>query len=259
MARSGRHAVNRADPDNVIDDGAPCAVDPHWDIIMIKSFFITGTDTDVGKTLVARTLLREFAAQGIRCAGYKPISAGCARTPDGLRNQDALLLQGAASLSLPYERVNPFAYEPPIAPHIAAREVGESISLEGLSAGLRSIEQAGAELILVEGAGGWFLPLDRTHLLSDWVKQENLPVIVVVGAKLGCLNHALLTFAAIRNMDLPIAGWVINRVHREMSHYQENLDTLRGLLPAPFLGEIPFVNKPLEADLGGCLDLSPLL
>lgn len=226
---------------------------------MVKSFFITGTDTDVGKTLVARTLLREFAAQGIRCAGYKPISAGCARTPDGLRNQDALLLQAAASLALPYERVNPFAYEPPIAPHIAAREVGESISLEGLSAGLRSIEQAGAELILVEGAGGWFLPLDRTHLLSDWVKQENLPVIVVVGAKLGCLNHALLTFAAIRNMDLPIAGWVINRVHREMSHYQENLDTLRGLLPAPFLGEIPFVNKPLEADLGGCLDLSPLL
>ncbi|MGY4108294.1 dethiobiotin synthase [Aeromonas encheleia] len=226
---------------------------------MVKSFFITGTDTDVGKTLVARTLLREFAAQGIRCAGYKPVSAGCARTAEGLRNQDALLLQQAASLALPYERVNPFAFEPPIAPHIAAREVGETIRLSGLSAGLREIEQAGAELVIVEGAGGWFLPLDRNHLLSDWVKQENLPVIVVVGAKLGCLNHALLTFAAIRHMDLPIAGWVINRLSDGMSHYQENLETLRGLLPAPFLGEIPFVNNPLEADLRGCLDISPLL
>ncbi|MEG0006567.1 MAG: dethiobiotin synthase [Aeromonas sp.] len=226
---------------------------------MVKSFFITGTDTDVGKTLVARTLLREFAAQGIRCAGYKPISAGCAHTDEGLRNQDALLLQAAASLALPYDQVNPFAYAPPIAPHIAAREVNEAITLNGLSEGLRTIEQAGAELILVEGAGGWFLPLDRTYLLSDWVKQENLPVIVVVGAKLGCLNHALLTFAAIRNQDLPIAGWVMNRVDEEMSHYQENLDTLRGLLPAPFLGEIPFVNKPLEADFRGYLDISPLL
>lgn len=226
---------------------------------MVKSFFITGTDTDVGKTLVARTLLRELAAQGISCAGYKPISAGCARTAEGLRNQDALLLQAAASLPLPYDLVNPFAYEPPIAPHIAAREVGESIPLSGLSAGLRAIKQAGAELVIVEGAGGWFLPLDRTYLLSDWVRQENLPVIVVVGAKLGCLNHALLTFAAIRNMDLPIAGWVINRLDEHMSHYQENLDTLRGLLPAPFLGEIPFVNNPLEADLRGCLDISPLL
>lgn len=111
----------------------------------------------------------------------------------------------------------------------------------------------------MEGAGGWYLPLDRKHLLSDWVKQENMPVILVVGAKLGCLNHALLTFAAIRNDRLPVAGWVINRLHSAMSHYQENLDTLRGMLPAPFLGEIPFINNPFEADLQGRLDISPLL
>ncbi|MBL0623049.1 dethiobiotin synthase [Aeromonas veronii] len=225
----------------------------------MKSFFITGTDTDVGKTLVARTLLREFSAQGIKCAGYKPVSAGCARTPDGLRNLDAVLLQEAASLPLPYEVVNPFAYEPPIAPHIAACEARQPITMQGLSEGLRKIEQAGAELAVVEGAGGWYLPLDRKHLLSDWVKQENMAVIMVVGAKLGCLNHALLTFAAIRNDQLPVAGWVINRLHGSMSHYQENLDTLRGLLPAPFLGEIPFINNPLEADLQGRLDISPLL
>ena len=225
----------------------------------MKSFFITGTDTDVGKTLVARTLLREFSAQGIRCAGYKPVSAGCARTPDGLRNLDAVLLQEAASLALPYDLVNPFAYEPPIAPHIAASEVRQPIDMQGISEGLRKIEQAGAELTVVEGAGGWYLPLDRQHLMSDWVKQENMAVIMVVGAKLGCLNHALLTCAAIRNDNLPVAGWVINRLHGAMSHYQENLDTLRSLIPAPFLGEIPFVNNPLEANLQGRLDISPLL
>lgn len=120
---------------------------------MVKSFFVTGTDTDVGKTLVARTLLLEFAAHGLRCAGYKPISAGCARTPDGLRNLDAVLLQEAASLPLPYDLVNPYAYEPPIAPHIAASEARDAITLKGLSDGLRQIEQAGAELVVVEGRG----------------------------------------------------------------------------------------------------------
>ena len=171
---------------------------------MVKSFFVTGTDTDVGKTLVARTLLLEFAAHGLRCAGYKPISAGCARTPDGLRNLDAVLLQEAASLPLPYDLVNPYAYEPPIAPHIAASEARDAITLKGLSDGLRQIEQAGPSWWWWRG-GGWFLPLDRKHLLSDWVKQENMPVIMVVGAKLGCLNHALLTFAAIRNKQ-PAGG-----------------------------------------------------
>lgn len=227
--------------------------------MMSKSFFITGTDTDVGKTLVARTLLHAFASRGIVCAGYKPVSAGCTATPEGLRNQDALLLQRAASLPLPYELVNPFAYAPPIAPHIAAAEAGRPIALAGLSAGLRAIEQVGAELILVEGAGGWCLPLGGGALLSDWVARERLPVILVVGMRLGCLNHALLTVAAIRSMGLPVAGWVANRLDPQMSRYGENLAALRELLSAPFLGEIPFVDKPLEADLRGCLDLAPLL
>ncbi|MFM7967325.1 ATP-dependent dethiobiotin synthetase BioD [Aeromonas sp. A-5] len=129
----------------------------------------------------------------------------------------------------------------------------------GCRDGLRQIEQAGAELVVVEGAGGWFLPLDRKHLLSDWVKQENMPVIMVVGAKLGCLNHALLTFAAIRNdQGLPVAGWVINRLwfHEPLSGKSGHLE---GLAAAPFLGEIPFINNPLEADLRGRLDISPLL
>ncbi len=226
---------------------------------MGTSYFITGTDTDVGKTLVARTLLLALVARGIRCAGYKPVSAGCTRTPEGLRNLDALLLQQAATVALPYEQVNPYAFEPPIAPHIAARERGVSISFEGLSAGLREIEAAGADLVIVEGAGGWFLPLDHQRLLSEWVAQERLPVILVVGARLGCLNHALLTVSAIRQQGLTLAGWVINRVDPHMSRYEENLDTLKAMLPAPFLGELPFVDAVNEVDLHHCLDVSPLL
>jgi dethiobiotin synthetase len=164
---------------------------------MGTSYFITGTDTDVGKTLVARTLLLALGARGIRCAGYKPVSAGCTRTPEGLRNRDALLLQQAATVALPYEQVNPYAFEPPIAP-ISPPVSGVSIPFEGLSAGLREIEGAGADLVIVEGGGGWFLPLDHQRLLSEWVAQERLPVILVVGARLGCLNHALLTVSAIR-------------------------------------------------------------
>lgn len=226
---------------------------------MGTSYFITGTDTDVGKTLVARTLLLALAARGIRCAGYKPVSAGCPRTPEGLRNLDALLLQQAGTVALPYEQVNPYAFEPPIAPHIAARERGVSIPFEGLSAGLREIEGAGADLVIVEGAGGWFLPLDHQRLLSEWVAQERLPVILVVGARLGCLNHALLTVSAIRQQGLTLAGWVINRVDPHMSRYEENLDTLKAMLPAPFLGELPFVDAVNEVDLHHCLDVSPLL
>jgi dethiobiotin synthetase len=135
-----------------MDIGAPLRPALHRGIIMGTSYFITGTDTDVGKTLVARTLLLALGARGIRCAGYKPVSAGCTRTPEGLRNRDALLLQQAATVALPYEQVNPYAFEPPIAP-ISPPVSGVSIPFEGLSAGLREIEGAGADLVIVEGAG----------------------------------------------------------------------------------------------------------
>ncbi|MBZ6071121.1 MULTISPECIES: dethiobiotin synthase [Aeromonas] len=226
---------------------------------MAKTFFITGTDTDVGKTQVACALLRELAALDYKAAGYKPISAGCARTPQGLRNLDALLLQEAGNVDLPYEAINPIAYEPPIAPHIAAEECHSPISLETITSGLHRLQQSEADVVLVEGAGGWYLPLDRQHLLSDWVREQNLPVILVVGAKLGCLNHALLTFEAIRREGLPVVGWVMNRVTPEMSHYRQNLDTLRGLLPAPFLGEMPWLPEHRRHETSGLLDVSPLL
>lgn len=226
---------------------------------MARTFFITGTDTDVGKTLVACALLREWTAMGYRAVGYKPVSAGCANTLQGLRNLDAMLLQEAGNVELPYEAINPIAYEPPIAPHIAAEESGRPIETDVITQGLRRLEASEADFVLVEGAGGWHLPLDRQHLLSHWVRQQNLPVILVVGAKLGCLNHALLTFDAIRREGLPVAGWIMNRLHPDMSHYQQNLDTLRGLLPAPFLGEMPWLSENQREMTHGFLDISPLL
>nr|WP_042042938.1 dethiobiotin synthase [Aeromonas rivuli] len=225
---------------------------------MMTTFFITGTDTDVGKTLVSRALLQAASAQGRSCVGYKPISAGCEPTPQGLRNRDALQLQQAASLSLPYEWVNPFAYAPPIAPHIAAAQVGQPIVEAELTAGLRRLENNGAELVLVEGAGGWHLPLNAQRLLSDWVSDLRLPVVLVVGAKLGCLNHALLTLAAIEQAGLLLAGWVMNRLPCGMSCYEENLATLRQRLPAPLLGEIPILSEPDSANVQEYLDISLL-
>ena len=225
---------------------------------MVRTYFITGTDTDVGKTLVARTLLQAFAARGIVCAGYKPISAGCARTPEGLRNLDAQQLQAAASLPLPIDSVNPYAFEPPIAPHIAAREVGETIPFAGLSAGLREIERAGAERVIVEGAGGWFLPLDHQHLLSDWVALERLPVILVVGVRLGCISHALLTAEAIAQDGLQLAGWVANIIDPRTSRLEENLATLAERLPAPCLGRVPKLKSPTAEAVAQYLQLDLL-
>ncbi|MFM4802765.1 dethiobiotin synthase [Aeromonas bivalvium] len=224
----------------------------------MATFFITGTDTDVGKTLVTRALLQGLSAEGLACAGYKPVSAGCEPTPEGLRNRDALLLQQAASVALPYEWVNPFAYAPPIAPHIAATQAGQPIDEAGITAGLRRIEGSSADWVLVEGAGGWHLPLNEHRLLSDWVAQQRLPVVLVVGAKLGCLNHALLTLAAIEQAGLSLAGWVMNRLPCGMSCYEENLATLRQRLPAPLLGEIPTLSDPDSANLREYINISLL-
>lgn len=225
---------------------------------MTQAYFVTGTDTDVGKTLVACALLREWVAAG-RCAvGYKPVAAGCEQTDQGLRNGDALQLQAAGNLALPYEAINPIAFAPPIAPHIAARECGQPICVETISRGFRQLQQSGADRVLVEGAGGWHLPLNQDSLLSDWVQQQGLPVILVVGARLGCLNHALLTAEAIRARGLPLAGWVMNRVSPEMNRYQENLETLRQCLNAPLLGEIPWLAPNQRAATAGMLDISLL-
>ena len=226
---------------------------------MTKTFFITGTDTEVGKTVSTVALLRAANKLGLLTAAYKPVASGCDLMEEGLCNQDVVMLQKNTSLRLAYEQLVGYCFEPHIAPHIASDECGVPIELDVLSQGLNRLKETDADMIFVEGAGGWRLPIGQGHFLSDWVRHENLPVILVVGAKLGCLNHAMLTCEAIEHDRLNLAGWCVNRIHPGMSYYKVNLDTLKSLLPAPFLGEIPYLARPFESDLGQYLDLSALV
>jgi len=197
-------------------------------------FFITGTDTEVGKTWVSCRLLERAREAGLSCYGLKPIAAGCEDTADGPRNEDALNLMAASSLSLPYDLVNPVALKAAIAPHIAARQEGRRISLSQLAGYVRgALSSHPADLVLVEGAGGWRVPLNDREMLSALAVELNLPVIQVVGMKLGCISHALLTAEAIQADGLRYTGTVAN-CFGEMDVREENLITLRQHLPGAF-------------------------
>ncbi|WP_108649989.1 dethiobiotin synthase [Dongshaea marina] len=225
---------------------------------MSKAFFVTGTDTDAGKTFACRALLQQARSQGFRTLAMKPIASGCSVTPQGLRNADALALQQAITEPLEYELLNPFAYVPAIAPHIAAGLAGRQIQTQCLHDNLVKLRERG-DLVLIEGAGGWRLPISEELYLSDWVADERLPVILVVGAKLGCINHAILTYEAIRRDGLEVAGWIMNRIDPGMRHYRENLDSLKRRLPVPLLGELPWLGDGVDSrHLEGYLDLRPL-
>lgn len=227
---------------------------------MSKTYFVTGTDTDIGKTTSTIALLQAAAKKGLKAIAYKPVAAGCEILDGGLCNQDVLLLQKHSVLELRYDEVVGYAFEPFSSPHIAAEESGVTIRLDVLSEGLAKLRKStGADIIFVEGAGGWRVPIGHAHFLSDWVKYENLPVIMVVGAKLGCLNHAVLTQEAIHHDMLDLAAWCVNRIDPNMSHYEQNFETLKSLMSAPFLGEIPHIHKPFEHDLSRYLDLSAIL
>lgn len=197
-------------------------------------FFITGTDTEVGKTWVSCRLLERAREAGLSCYGLKPIAAGCEDTADGPRNEDALNLMAASSLALPYDLVNPVALKAAIAPHIAARQEGRRISLSQLAGYVRgALSSHPADLVLVEGAGGWRVPLNDREMLSALAVELNLPVIQVVGMKLGCISHALLTAEAIQADGLRYTGTVAN-CFGEMDVREENLITLRQHLPGAF-------------------------
>lgn len=207
----------------------------------MSGYFVTGTDTDVGKTLVTAALLARAGAMGLRTLALKPVAAGAEHTGEGLRNSDALLLQGAANQPCVYNEINPFCLEPAIAPHIAAREAGIVLDAITVAARCRPILDRAVDLLLVEGAGGWRVPLNDRETFADLARILGCPVILVVGMKLGCINHALLTAEAIRADGLELAGWVTNRVVPAMSRYRENRDTLIQRLGAPLLGEVPFI------------------
>jgi len=206
---------------------------------MSPAYFITGTDTDVGKTTVAAGLLQAARAAGLSTAAGKPVASGCEATPEGLRNADALALMAQCTVALSYEEINPVAFEPAIAPHIAAREAGVALTVQALLKPMQRILNQQADFTLIEGAGGWRVPLSGQDSLSDVARGLGLPVILVVGVRLGCISHALLTAEAIARDGLQLAGWVANIIGPKTARLEENLATLAERLPAPCLGRVP--------------------
>lgn len=225
-----------------------------------KTFFVTGTDTGVGKTLVSATLMEAAKSAGKRVLAMKPIASGCEATPQGLRNDDALILQAAASDVTAYDVVNPVALAPAIAPHVAAAHAGRVISADRLVGFCRGMQMRPADLLLIEGAGGWRVPLNDRETYSAVPRQLGVPVILVVALKLGSINQALLTAEAIRNDGLLLAGWVANRVDPEpMSCEQETLSYLKEHIAAPCLGILPWSEGAKPETLAQSLRVDSLL
>jgi len=222
-----------------------------------RDFFVTGTDTGVGKTRVSTALLRALRGRGLAVAGMKPVASGAIRTPDGLRNDDALALAAEGSRPWPYETLNPFCFEPAIAPHIAAAEAGIEIRLEPIEQAFRRL-QAGSDTVIVEGAGGFLVPLAPGLSFADLPGGLGLEVILVVGLRLGCLNHALLTAEAIAARRLRLAGWVGNQVDPDFARRDANVTALRRQLAAPCLGIVPYAAAGAVDAAATSLDLRML-
>jgi dethiobiotin synthetase len=203
------------------------------------SLFVTGTDTGVGKTRTAAALCRGFVAGGARVAAMKPVASGCEPSIDGLRNEDALILKGAMNVRASYAQVNPYAFEPAIAPHLAAEEAGVAIDFEVLDRAFERLQMQ-SDVIIVEGAGGWLCPLDATRSFADLALRWQLDVVLVVGLRLGCINHALLTVEAIERRGLRLRGWVANSVESAFERCSENIASLRSRIVAPCLGVLPY-------------------
>ncbi|MCV6621399.1 MAG: dethiobiotin synthase [Cellvibrionaceae bacterium] len=212
-----------------------------------KTFFVTGTDTDAGKTFIASALLHKANSEGLRSLALKPVASGSESRDEGLRNSDALILQEAMSEELDYEQINPYAFEPAIAPHIAAEQAAVRLNASRLAGFCRGALFTPHDFSVVEGAGGWRVPLNDREDFSDLAKELSLPVILVVGLRLGCINHALLTLEAIRRDGLTVAGWVANHVDPNMSCMEENLETLKQRMTAPYLGFVPYLAGQTEA------------
>lgn len=205
-------------------------------------YFITGTDTGVGKTMVSLGLMHALQAQGKTVAGMKPVASGCERTTEGLRNADAVQLQQQASARLAYEQVNPYAFEPPIAPHIAARQAGVEINPGHIGDAFKRL-RGQADCVVVEGVGGWLVPVNAHQTMADVAVSLGLPVILVVGVRLGCLNHALLTRDAIAASGAGLAGWVASCLPPATEAAEENISALKTMINAPCLGVVPVLSE----------------
>lgn len=222
------------------------------------NLFVTGTDTEVGKTWATIGLMARLQGQGLRVNGMKPVASGSAGPAGRLRNADAALIQAHSSRRVSYAWVNPYAFAEPIAPHIAAAKAGVSIDLQVLDHAFHAVA-AGTDAVIVEGAGGWRSPLAADLQASDLARRWGLSVVLVVGMRLGCINHALLTAESIRAAGLPLAGWLGNRLHQNYQEAPATLDCLRERIPAPFLGVLPHLARLAPAALGDAIDSAPLL
>lgn len=218
-----------------------------------RAFFITGTDTGVGKTFCTVALLRALQQSGYTAVGYKPIAS---EADEAGENDDVRALQAASSARLPYGSHNVYTFIEATAPHLAAEDERKTIDWDSMSSGLERLKQQ-ADCALIEGAGGWLTPLDRQRTFADWAVREQLPVVLVVGMKLGAINHALLTAQSVRVHGLSLAGWVANCLEEKPHRLRDYVDTLSEMLPAPLLGVVPF--RASVAQAAEVLDVGRLL
>lgn len=222
---------------------------------MKNTFFVAGTDTGVGKTTVSCALLVRARLDGRRTLALKPVAAGCDDTPEGLRNDDALALMAEMTEALDYREVNPVALPAPLSPHLAARDAGRRVTVAQLTGFCRGSLMRPADFRLVEGAGGWRVPVNDREWLSALPRELGLPVVLVVGMRLGCLNHAVLTAEAIARDGLRLAGWVANVVEPGMAALDGNLETLQRYFSAPCLGVLPWAPEASAEDHAARLTL----
>lgn len=224
-----------------------------------KSLFITGTDTDVGKTMVSAAILVALRKLGKTTAALKPIAAGADATEAGLRNEDGVILQRYQSSDLSYQQINPVLLQQPLSPHIAAQLEQRRVTVRQLEGYCRGVMMQRFDVILIEGAGGWRVPVNNTETLAELPRLLGIPALLVVGMRLGCLNHALLTAEAIARDGVPLLGWVANQVDPGMAQIDANLETLRRKLPGNFLGYTPWLDHATPELLAEHLDVSSLL
>ena len=225
---------------------------------LTNGFFITGTDTEVGKTLVSGAIILKMREQGINTLGFKPVAAGTYQDHDGkILNEDLETLRIASQLVPGQMVLCPYIFDAPIAPHIAAEKLGSTLDLKIMMSAYEQIHIQ-AEAVVVEGAGGFFVPINARENLSDLAQKLQLPIIMVVGMKLGCINHALLTEEALTSRQLKVAGWIANTLSSEMPSLKENIKYLQGKLKAPLLGVIPSLPEALQKRMNSPYSLEAL-
>lgn len=226
---------------------------------MSHAFFITGTDTDAGKTTIACGLLAKAKQMQLTTAAIKPVASGSQKTAQGLRNSDALALSEQCYINLSYQEVNPFCFENAIAPHIAAQEAGVRITVAQLQQSIQAVLSKQADMTIIESAGGWRVPLNETEFIADVALALQLPIILVVGIKLGCISHAILTKEAIIADGLTPIAWVANCIDPCTQKLSDNLQTLQHQLRLPCLGVVPYLQNTSAETIANYLTIEALL